>query len=206
MRAAEVPESILEFLMGNDLVYVGLSDELCIKSAVKLALELLKLGSDAETVSKPLNWKDFEELINEYLGLRGYYVIRGLRFGRRRYEVDVIGIDEVSKVAFIIDCKHWSPGYSKRGRLAHIAKEHRSKVEVLSTECDSVIGKCWALSRAKVLIPVIVTLTDVVRGYVGGSFIVPVLRFNDFICNAQFYVDSMVSRSDVIINKCYREA
>lgn len=194
---------MLEHLMGEGLIYLGIGNELCVSSIVKLALELVKLGLDVEVISQPLNWRDFEELINEYLNLSGYHVIKNLRFSRRRYEVDVVGIDEVSGTAVVVDCKHWSPGYGKKGRLVHIAREHRAKVEVLAEDCASLLNKYKVLSKARILVPLIVTLTDVIRGYIGGSFIVPVLRFNDFVSNAKFYIDTLVSRSDIILNKCY---
>lgn len=189
--------------MGEGLIYLGIGNELCVNSIVKLALELVKLGLDVEVISKPLNWRDFEELINEYLNLSGYHVIKNLRFSRRRYEVDVVGVDEVSGTAVVVDCKHWSPGYGKKGRLVHIAEEHRAKVELLAEDCASLLSKYKVLSRARILVPVIVTLTDVIRGYVGGSFVVPVLRFNDFISNVKLYIDTLVSKSDIILNKCY---
>jgi len=204
MHRDEIPSELLEYLMGEGLIHLGINNnELCINSIVKLALELVKLGLDVEVISKPLNWRDFEELINEYLNLSGYHVIKNLRFTRRRYEVDVVGIDEVSGTAVVVDCKHWSPGYSKRGRLIYIAKEHRAKVEVLAENCASLLSKYKVLRKARILLPVIVTLTDAIRGYIGGSFIVPVLRFNDFISNARLYTDTLVGKSDIILNKCY---
>ncbi len=203
VQSSEVSEELMEYLTSKELIYLSLNNEVCVKSAVKLALELVRLGLDVEVISKPLSWKDFEELVNEYLSLNGYHVLRNLRFSRRRYEVDVLGVDHTSGIAIVVDCKHWGPGYSKKGRLNRIAGEHRAKVMRLAEECAPTTSKYRVLSKAKVLIPVIVTLTDVMHGYVGGSFVVPILRFNDFISNAKFYIDTLVSKSDLIINKCH---
>lgn len=203
VQGGEVPEELIEYLMDKELIYLSLNNEVCIHSIVKLALELVRLGLDVEVISKPLSWRDFEELVNEYLSLSGYYVLRNLRFSRRRYEVDVLGVDEVSGIAVVVDCKHWSPGYSKKGRLAYIAREHSAKVMRLAEECASTISKYRILSKVRVLTPVIVTLTDVMHGYINGSFIVPILRFNDFIINAKLYIDTLIGKSNLITNKCY---
>lgn len=199
----EVPDQLRNYLMSGDLAYVGLDNNLCIKSTVKLALELIGLGLDVELVSKSLNWRDFESLVGEYLGLNNYYVIKNLRFSNRRFEVDVLGIDQVSALAVAIDCKHWSPGYGKRGRITNIASEHRAKVEELSKGCRQLLSKHRLLSSVEVFIPIIVTLTDIVRGYVGGSFVVPILRFNDFIANVRYYLEALTEGSGGITNKCF---
>jgi len=203
LERSELPESLVEFLISKDLIYLGLGGEVCIKSLVNLALELLSLGYDVESISKLLNWKYFEELVSNHLTLSGYHVIRNLRFGLRRYEVDVVGIEESSEVGLVIDCKHWGPNYSKRGRLTRIASDHRVKVEELSARCGYVLKDYKVLTKAKYLIPVIVTLTDSLSGYVNGSFIVPILRFKDFVSNVMYYVDLLSGRSGMVLNSCY---
>jgi len=50
---------------------------------------------------------------------------------------------------------------------------------------------------------VVVTLTDSLSGYVNGSFIVPILRFKDFISNIMYYVDILSGKSGMILNRCY---
>ncbi|MEM0453129.1 MAG: hypothetical protein QXO98_00515 [Sulfolobales archaeon] len=196
----EVPQQLNDYLVNNDITF-RLNGELCVKSIIRFALELIKLGLDPELVSKPLSWRDFEGLVSEYLSLNDYYVIKNLRFSRKRYEVDVLGVDQVSGIGIVIDCKHWSPGYGKKGRLVRIASEHRSKVEEFSKDCLQVISKYSMLRKVKIFVSVILTLTDVVRGYVGGSFIVPILRFNDFITNLRYYIDAF--DSGVVVNNCY---
>jgi len=203
LERSKIPESLVGYLISKDLIYFGLGDEVCIKSLVDLALELLTLGYDVESISKLLNWKYFEELVSNHLMLSGYHVIKNLRFDLRRYEVDVVGIEQSSKVGVVIDCKHWSPNYSKRGRLSRIASEHRVKVEELSIKCSYVLRDYRVLTKAKYLIPVVVTLTDSLSGYVNGSFIVPILRFKDFISNIMYYVDILSGKSGMILNRCY---
>jgi len=193
---------VINYLLENGVLHRGLNRELCVKSRVKFALELIRLGSDVERVALSLDWRDFEELISECLIMNNYLIIKNLRFGVKRNEVDVIGVNTASSIAVVVDCKHWSPGYSKKGKLISVCREHRRKVEELSSQCSSLMGTYLQLAKAKYLIPVVVTLTDVIRGYFNGVFIVPIYRFNDYIVNINYYVE-LLGRSELVRNKCF---
>lgn len=193
---------LIDYLIENKILYRVLNGELCVKSMVKFALELIRLGSDVERVALSLDWRDFEELISEYLKANNYLIIKNLRFGVKRNEVDVIGVNTVSSIAVVVDCKHWSPGYSKRGKLISICREHRRKVEELSNQCSSLMGMYLPLAKARYLIPVVVTLTDAVHGYFNGVFIVPIYRFNDYIVNINYYME-LLGMSELVRNKCF---
>lgn len=203
VRSCELTHEVIEFLKSEDLIYLGINGDVCIKSLVKLALEAIALGADPTNVSSYLSWRDFEEFTTEYLQLSNYLVVRNLRFTYRRLEIDVLGVNTSSALGIAIDCKHWGPGYSKKGKLITVASVHRSKVEYLSSECSSIMGKYPLILRAKYFIPAIVTLTESVKGYLNGSFIVPISSFNDFIVNIRYYVDLLTNISDMVLNKCY---
>lgn len=185
--------------------YSSMTGEICFKSLLPLALKALEKGADIYEVSSLLDWRDFEELVSEYLRLSGYESIRSLRTKLRRYEYDVVAVDPVSKIGLIIDCKHWSPGYSKKGKLKYVASEHREKCLYLVKNCHQLKREFRVISRAKWFIPVIVTLTEVLRGSAEGVLIVPVGTFRDFLVNIEFYIDLIKTReySLKIINECY---
>ncbi|MCD6340986.1 MAG: hypothetical protein J7L51_03445 [Desulfurococcales archaeon] len=189
-------------LLNKDICQKALMGGMCFSTLVPLALKAIELGADPERVSKYLNWADFEVLVTKYLSKSGFTVFRSIRFTKRRFEVDVIGIDPISRLCLVIDCKHWKPGYRKGSKLRVAAQEHRSKVEVLARECSFIVPKYPVLTRAEYLIPIIITLTRVIKGAVNGTIIVPVLLLRDFIINLDYYVD--LFRDDVLIrNPCF---
>ncbi len=192
-------------LLPEGVTYKGIDGELCVRSLVPLALNGLSLGLSAYTVSKYLNWKDFEVLVKHYLELSGYEAVRSVRLKNRRYEIDVLATDSIRGLGLAIDCKHWSPGYSKRGKLGAVAELHRSKVELLASECNKHLTSIPGLRGCKWLLPVVVTLTGSVRGYFRGSFIVPVESLRDFIVRLDFYVDLLSGDEGMVLNPCFSE-
>ncbi len=194
-------------LVSVDGVYAGLRGELCFKSLLPLALKALEGGADIYEVSSLLSWRDFEELVSEYLRLSGYESIQNLRIKPRRYEYDIVALDPVSKIGLIIDCKHWSPGYGKRGKLKYVASDHEQKCVYLIKQCQLLKNEYRILAKARWFVPVIVTLTDVVRGFLEGVLVVPIGTFRDFLINLELYVDLMKTRerSPKIVNECYSE-
>ncbi|MEM0025185.1 MAG: restriction endonuclease [Zestosphaera sp.] len=192
-------------LISLEGTYAGIAGELCFKSLLPLALKALEGGADLYEVSSLLNWKDFEELVSEYLRLSGYESIRNLRTKLRKYEYDVVAVDPVSRAGLIIDCKHWSPGYSKKGKLKYVAGEHKQKCLYLVKQCQQIKNEFRLISKAKWFVPVIVTLTEVLRGNLEGVLVVPIRTFRDFLVNLEFYTDLMKTReySLKIVNECY---
>ncbi len=174
----------------------------CLDSLVPIALKAIALGSDPLKVSAYLSWRDFEALVLGFLKEYGMEVLNNLRFGKRRLEVDVVGIDVVSRYSLVIDCKHWMPGYRKLGKLRQAAKEHRLRTEELSRNCIYLSGMLKGIFSIRSFIPVIVTLTDSYRGVVNGVVIVPIRYLNDFIRNIEYYVDLL--GNDVLVpNECF---
>ena len=181
------------------------SDEkfICFRTLVPIALDAIALGADPQEVSKFLNWKDFEELVYLFLSKAGLKVVKNVRYGPRRYEVDVIGIDLISKYALIIDCKHWMPGYRKKGKLIQAARNHRKRTEELSNMCTFVSNDIPEIFHVRYLLPIIVTLTETYKGVINGVFIVPIRTLRDFVINTSYYVDLLLGSNDVVLNKCF---
>ncbi len=194
-------------LASIDGAYTGLSGELCFKSLLPLALKALEVGADIYEVSSLLSWKDFEVLVSEYLRLSGYESVQSLRTKLRRYEYDIVAVNPVSKIGLIIDCKHWSPGYSKRGKLKYVASDHERKSVYLIKQCQLLRNEYRILTKAKWFVPVIVTLTEVLKGFLEGVLVVPIGTFRDFLINLELYVDLMKTkeRSPKILNECFSE-
>ncbi len=189
--------------LGLDTIYRSVDGRICLKSLVPLALKVLEAGGDPLKVSLLLTWRDFEVLVLEYLKRSGFTCVHSVRFRSRRFEIDVLAADPISRIGLAIDCKHWSPGYSKSWRLREVAGRHRLKVERLCNACGDLRGGHQVLSEAREFVPVVVTLTDTTKGYVNGSFIVPVRYFRDFIRNLRYYVDLLSEGRGFVRNSCY---
>ncbi len=186
-----------------EATYVSVDGHRCFKSLIPLAFKAIEAGADIYDVSNLLDWKDFEELVLEYLRLSGLEGVRGLRSRVRRYEYDVVSVSPISGIGLIIDCKHWSPSYSKRGRLKQVASKHRLKCEHLVDTCESLKENRKLIARVKWFIPVLVTLSEPLRGPIEGVLVVPVRFFRDFIVNLEYYVDLMREPRLKLRNKCW---
>ncbi len=201
----DIKGELRDLIMSLDTSYIGIDGRVCMRSLVPLALKAMEAGGDPERVSLLINWRDFEGLIYEYLERSGFRCVHSVRFSGRRYEIDVLAADPCSGYALAIDCKHWSPGYSKSWKLKGVARSHRAKVELMCRECNIRSGMN-VLSKARWVVPVIVTLTTAVRGYYEGSFIVPIISFRDFINRLEYYVDLLSGMSGRVRNECFRSA
>ena len=183
--------------------YTDLLGRVCVRSLVPLAVNALKLGGDPYKIATFLDWRDFEEFVKTYFNLSSYDVASNVRFTKRRFEVDVLAVEPISHLGIIVDCKHWSPGYSKASKLKKVCQEHRMKVELLTKECGFITGRYPIIRKAASFIPVVVTLTDTFRGYVNDSFVVPIGTFRDFIVNLRYYLELLAGERGTVRNPCY---
>jgi len=199
----EEGQASLNMMKSFDTFYVGIDGKYCLKSLVPVALKAMELGADPFRVAALLDWRDFEELVLEYLSRSGFEGVRSVRLRSRRFEIDVLAVDAVSGYSLAIDCKHWSPGYSKSWKLREVARTHRGKVELMCSECLELGKGARILAKSRWVVPVIVTLTEGVRGYVNGSFIVPIRMFRDFLLNLDYYVGELSDYGGRVKNPCW---
>ncbi len=162
-----------------------LGEWLCAQNLAEDALRLAERGYDVEKVAEALDWKGFEELLARYLEASGWVVVRNLRFGRR--EVDVVAADPVSRLGLSIDCKRWGGKWRKAYRIKEVAAEQRKRTEDMLSSCGSIASRDKPLTLAGQFVSVVVTLKESVRGYFGGSFVVPIFYFRDFVNNLETY-------------------
>ncbi len=162
-----------------------------ISSRLGLVEEALKYGIPVDKASLYLDWRDFEALSSKYLEAHGYRVYRNIRLPPPRgFEVDVLGVGP--RYTIVVDCKHWSPGYSKRWKLRKAAEEHLERTKRLAKRLWLVARRYGEeLKRIKLLIPVIVTLTDPgLRSY-SGVLISPINLFNNLLLNIDVVVEEL---------------
>ena len=145
--------------------------------------ERLRSGAKLEDVVEELSWRDFEEICAEILEVNSYHpVLRGFRFkfGRSRFEIDVVAVREWLVVC--VDCKHWSIRPGRTSALKRAADKHYERVKALASCLSSSPPAELKIAYQKAtLVPVVVTLFDVPSALSpGGVAIVPVFKFNSF--------------------------
>ncbi len=151
---------------------------------LELALYAVRIGVDPMNAARSLDWRLFEKMVAEALSMAGYRVVRGLRLKPPGgLEVDVLGIGPLYSP--VIDCKHWSPGYSKRAKLREAAEKHAGRLRRLAARWGET-----GLPSAT-LTPAIVTLTDPGLRLVEGVAVVPVSVMADFIEDLPRYVEEL---------------
>ena len=168
-------------------------------SKLKLAIYCISQGVPVDQVSLYLHWRDFEELVSEYLAAHNYVVYRSLRISPPRgLEVDVIG--QKGELGLVIDCKHWNPGYSKISKLKQASIDHYNRVKILAKKLWILARKHSKLRELRKLVPIIVTLTDVNLRFYQGVLISPISLFNDFLLN----IDAILDHYNCIVRVvCY---
>ncbi len=167
------------------------------------ALEVARLfGVDISRLLPFVDWSEFEDFVAEVLREEGFEAFRDVkRTSISRFQIDVLGIDPSKGVGLVIECKRWRRVLSSMARLAEAARSHVERVRKLVKVCEWVCVSIPLLRRAKVLIPVIVTLAQPPIPVVEGVPVVSVATLRDFLRNAVDYVEELgVER---IENRCF---
>ena len=133
-RDAQTPVQIADDMLKNfsKTGFVQLRGkvvEASLNQRVKIAIHVIRLGADFESVCNLLEWNEFEKITATTFEFNHFNVIKGLRFkgAGRRWEVDVLGCRE--PIIACVDCKHWSHGWRKSAiKKAVEAQALRTKV------------------------------------------------------------------------------
>lgn len=142
------------------------------ESRLRAAIVALEAGAGREEVARGLSWLDFEKLAARMLVENGFSVLRSVRVGKRRLQIDVLGYS--SRLGVAIDCKQW---------------RNIGGVSVFTKVVEKQVNRCRELVREDIaerlglenLVPVVVTLyADAVK-VVRRVPIVPISGFDSFI-------------------------
>lgn len=181
-----VSKQVMQYLLDNGIGRTSQNIYMFSNSdRIKLAILALKNGNDVELISKILTWRDFEVLTSEILNLSGYKNECNVRFNKpRRIEIDVVGINNYSKLAILIDCKHWQRNDLKSTSSYAIKQIHRAYVFMLNRKTVSSS------------IPVLLTLYPMAIKLVEEIPVVPISNFMSFVNDLPMYLDKikLVSR------------
>ena len=148
---------------------------------IRVALLAIQSGNDIERVSNFLSWQDFEAFASSLLNISGYATECNLRFSKpTRMQIDVLGFNHDSRLAIVIDCKHW-----KQNHLSAVSLYARKQRQRTS---DLLIHRRMIL-RA---VPVLLTLHPADMRVVDGIPVVPISKFSSFIQEIPFCLDDEI--------------
>ena len=146
-------------------------------------------GEEIENILQEIDWKEFEELVEDILKKHDFRSYHNFRFKTdSRHEIDVLAIKE--KINLAIDCKQWARGRHKKTGLkyASIAQKRRVKHLEKFLKNNIIAQSKLRLKKNIEFIPLVVTWfeEDIVNHE--GIFIVPIWKFNQFLLNLSEYV------------------
>ncbi len=179
-----------------------LEDRYALLDPLGLLTELTSRGLDVGRLVDFIEWSEFEDYVAHTLKLSGFetyvdYQHRGLV----RFQIDVLGLDTISKIGLVIECKHWRRIYKQRNKLADAVKEHIRRIERLVKFCEWVAINIPAIRRVRIFIPALIVLRPLTPKVVDGVPIVALSELSDFVNNLESYVDELDIRR--YENRCY---
>jgi hypothetical protein len=132
---------------------------------------LVRSGKSIEEVLSLVDWKEFEEKVEEIFKIHNFKTTRNFRFKMtKRFEVDILA--EKRDLLFVVDCKQWGKGRYKTSELKKAAEKNLKRAEEIK---NTLIG------RNKKIITIIITLFDEAIYEHKGVFIVPLFKLNNFL-------------------------
>lgn len=169
---------VLDYLVNSGIGQ--LSDGLVFfssKDKLNTILLAMKNGCDPESISKKIQWNDFELFTSQLIESAGYPFERNVVFSKPRIQIDVIGF--YHKIALLIDCKHWMKiqGFN----IIKFSSNQIKRAEIFLDKRKDVESA----------IPIIVTLYEHDCNFFDKVPIVPISKFKEFLQNFPFYLDRL---------------
>jgi hypothetical protein len=163
-------------------------EEVIVKDVFKLVEYGLGKGLEIGKLGSLVDWKDFEKLSSEIFSLHGYETINNVMiYSPIRLQVDVVAIHAATGLSFIVDCKHWFA--SSKSRLAQAAFLHYERTVKLSKTILQASTKYPLLRKARLLVPLIVTLlTPPLRSH-QNVLIVSIRELNNVLLEAHYVLE-----------------
>ena len=169
---------VLDYLVNSGIGQI--SDGLVFfssKDKLNTILLAMKNGCDPESISKKIQWNDFELFTSQLIESAGYPFERNVVFSKPRIQIDVIGF--YHKIALLIDCKHWMKiqGFN----IIKFSSNQIKRAEIFLDKRKDVESA----------IPIIVTLHEHDCNFFDKVPIVPISKFKEFLQNFPFYLDRL---------------
>lgn len=166
---------ILAFFLSKGITVKENLIENTSSNKISLGLAAVQCGADVLEVCKLLSWRDFEIFSSKILKFHDYIVYVNYRIKKPTRQIDILGVR--SKIAMIVDCKHWK--YTSLSALQGIVKKQKERSILL---CDKKLP-----SGIKRMYPIIVTFLPCEFQYIDDVPIVPIQNFNSFLLDFDDY-------------------
>ncbi len=155
---------------------------------------IIKSGVDALSISRILDWKQFENIIATIFDQMGFTVITNFRFKDEfaRYEIDVLAFKY--PYLFIIDCKYHQKASSAMLKDAADKQKERAEilVEMFPILSDELIRKLsLPLKRKLLILPLVISWRDHSIQFQQDIAILPYQQIPGFLQEIDEYRDNL---------------
>ena len=156
--------------------------------------EIIKSGVDALSISRILDWKQFENIIATIFDQMDFTVITNFRFKDEftRYELDVLAFKY--PYLFIIDCKYHQKASSAMLKNAADKQKERAEilVEMFPILSDELIRKLsLPLRRNLLIIPLVISWRENTVQFHKDIAILPYQQLPGFLQEIDEYRDNL---------------
>jgi len=162
------------------------------------------MGINTTYLSNYISWQEFENYVANQFIRYGWETI--IEYHHRRietFQVDVIAVNIIKKLALFIECKHWHKEILGQRTLENIAFDHIRRIEKYLKVCEWVVSNIPYLRKIKYILPIIITLRRFSTKVFQGIPIISIKYLHDFILNIDAYIDSLNLK--LYENRCYIE-
>jgi len=159
---------------------------------IKMAIHIIQLGADFQSICSLLSWTEFEGIAAQALETNGYKAIRNLHFRNRtkKWEIDVIGIRK--PLVLCVDCKHWRHGWQSAASLKAVEaqiKRTEAFADALPNYAKRISLEAW---QTATFIPLILSLLPGSEKFHNKVPVVPILQLQDFINGVPLELDLLL--------------
>ena len=167
---------IQKFLLPRGIIIKNNIVENTSSNKISLGIAAVSCGASVLEICKLLSWKDFEILSSEILRSHVYTVYINYRIRNPSRQIDIVAVK--SKIALVVDCKHWkNKSFSAMQEVVRKQKERSIK-----------LGDRKQILGIEKLYPVIVTFLPCEFQNIHGVPIVPIQSFNSFLLELDAYI------------------
>lgn len=148
---------------------------------INIAIQALKFGADLESISRFLQWIEFENITAKAFEANNFSAKKRFRFkwAGRRWEIDVLACREPLIVC--VECKHWRRGWG-RSAVAKAVGVQVERTRALSSKLPLLYEKVelpgW---KRAIVVPVVLSLVLGSLKFYNNTPIVPILQLQNFL-------------------------
>ncbi len=162
------------------------------------------MGINTTYLSNYISWQEFENYVADQFMKYGWETF--IEYHHRHiktFQVDVIAVNMIKKLALFIECKHWHREVLGQRTLENIVSNHIRRIEKYLRVCEWVVSNIPYLRKVKYILPIIITLKRFSTKVFRGIPIISIRYLHDFILNIDVYIDSLNLK--LYENRCYIE-